>query len=115
MRTFPSHPLLVVVGFALSIIAALPAQAGGANVRLSIRLEAPAAMLRCQACMTGQISTTTVQAVSTLSDLDPERRGLDLGRFLSHGVRIGHDRFAGLSVDLRRADDEAGVARYVAI
>lgn len=97
------------------MIAALPTQAGGANVRLTVRLEVPAAMLRCPACLAEQVSIPAVQAMSTLSDPDSERRELGLGRFLSHGARIGRDPFAGLSVDLRRADGEAGVARYVVI
>lgn len=115
MRTSSSHPLFVLVGFALSMIAALPTQAGGAHARLTVRLEAPAAMLICPACFAEQVSIPAVQAMSTLADLDPQRRELDLGRFLSHGARIGGDPFAGLSVDLRRADGEARVARYVAI
>lgn len=102
-------------GAALALVAAVPAVAGTANVRLSIRLEASAAMLRCPACIAGEYSTAVAQAVSTLSVRDAGSRDAHLSRFLSHGVRIGRERFAGLSVELRRETVGPGVERYLVL
>lgn len=102
----------IIVSLALvTLLAGLPggsASAAGAGVRLVIRLDAPAAVLRCTECAIGEHRTVVGEAVRSLGSDSPASGKGEVTRFIRKGATFGGENFSGTAVDVRRIDSDTG-------
>jgi hypothetical protein len=112
IAAFPLRAILLAASVTAALFMMCTSTARGRDVGVTIRLEAPAALLNCPNCLAPAQHRAMSTAASLLSD-GPE--AAVAAPVLQLGVGIGTVAFAGFGLDLRRQSRSDAAVHYVAL